>query len=167
VKHDQSEEREPAQQAVLSAVVTEHFVLQSAASATASEMGSRAALYSMALSSALIALGFAAQSREILIPFMATAVPVLVLLGAVTVVRLIDAAMEYNEFLEGIARIRAYYRTLSPEAAVLFASEFGHWPEKTATPSLRLGTAVYFATTTASMVAVMTSIVAGAGRRRS
>jgi hypothetical protein len=98
-----------------------------------------------------------------LIPFMATVAPILVLLGVVTVVRLIDAAMEYNELLEGIARIRAYYRTLSPEAASLFASEYGRWPEKTTTPTLRFGPAVAFVTTTASMVAVMTSIVAGAG----
>ena len=93
----------------------------------------------------------------------ATVVPAVFLLGLFTQVRLVDAAMEYNHFLTGMARIRRYYRTLTPEAADYFAAERGHWPETQVTPGLRLGTFIAFITTVASMVAVINSIAAGAG----
>jgi hypothetical protein len=50
--------------AFMSAPVTEHFSLQSISSATISESGSRAALYLSALSSGLVAIGFASSSRQ-------------------------------------------------------------------------------------------------------
>lgn len=151
------------QAAVMSALVTEHFVLQSAANAAISEMGSRASLYILALSSALVAMGFTAQSRDVFIPFVATVVPAIVLLGLFTIVRLVDAGQEYNIFLRRIACIRGYYRTLSPEAAELFAATGGEWPETEDIPTLQLGEFIAFITTMASMVAFINSIVAGAG----
>jgi hypothetical protein len=151
------------QQAFMSALVTEHSVLQAGANATVSEAGTRATLYMLSLSSSLVAMGFAAHTREIFVPFVATVVPAVFLLGLFTQVRLVDAAMEYNHFLTSIARIRRYYRTLTPEAADYFAAERGRWPETQVTPALRLGTFIAFITTIASMVAVINSIVAGAG----
>ena len=127
------------QDAFMSALVTEHFVLQTGANATVSEMGTRASLYVLALSSALVAMGFAAQSREVFVPFVATVLPAVFLLGLFTVVRLVDALLEYNYFLTGIARIRGYYRTLTLETADFFAPERDRWPETETEPSLRLG----------------------------
>jgi hypothetical protein len=151
------------QEAFMSALVTEHFVLQTGANATVSESGTRASLYILALSSALVAMGFAAQSRDVFVPFVATVLPAVFLLGLFTVVRRVDALLEYNDFLVGIARIRGYYRTLTPEAAQLFAPEHGRWPETRSEPSLRLGEFIAFITTVASMVAFVNSVVAGAG----
>ena len=51
--------------AFMTALVTEHFVLQSAASTTVSEAGVRASLYVFSLSSTLVALGFTAQSKVV------------------------------------------------------------------------------------------------------
>ena len=153
----------PQQEAFRAALGTEHSVLQAGANATISEAGTRATLYMLSLSSSLVAMGFAAQSREIFVPFVATVLPAVVLLGLFTQVRLVDAAMEYNHFLTGIARIRRYYRTLTPEAADYFAAERGRWPETQVTPALRLGSFIAFITTVASLVAVINSIVAGAG----
>src|SRR5829696_91587 len=51
--------------AFMSALVTEHFVLQTGADAATTEMGSRAALYLSVLGSALVVMGFAAQSRAV------------------------------------------------------------------------------------------------------
>jgi hypothetical protein len=150
-------------QAFLTALTTEHFVLQTAAAATVSEAGTRASLYILSLSSALVAMGFASQSPDVFLPFVATVLPALVLLGLFTVVRLVDAAMEYNECLNGIARIRGYYRTLTPEAEVYFSPQTGRWPETIATPTLRFGPSIAFITTIASLVAFINSIVAGAG----
>jgi len=52
----------PESPAFMSALVTEHFALQAVSSATISESGSRAALYLAALSSGLVAIGFASSA---------------------------------------------------------------------------------------------------------
>jgi hypothetical protein len=149
----------------MSALVTEHFVLQSAASNTVSEAGARASLYMIALSSSLVALGFASQSPRALVPFAAAVLPAVFLLGLFTVVRLVDTGVENLQFLSAIARVRSYYRTLGPQAPAFF----GPWSsvgddaaEALAMLAVRrrwwLGLF-----TMASMVAVVNSFVAGAG----
>jgi uncharacterized membrane protein len=148
---------------ILTALTTEHFVLQTANSGTISEAVGRSTLYVMALSSALVAMGFASRSREILVPFVATVLPALFVLGLLTTVRLIDTALESQQYLVAIARIRAHYRTLAPEAAQLFAPERGRWPEAGGSPALGLGTLVAFLGTSATTVAVINALVAGAG----
>ncbi len=105
------------QSAFISALTTEHFVLQTAVNATTNEAGTRASLYILSLSSSLIAMGFASRSPEIFVPFVAIVLPALFLLGVFTVVRLVDSNLESMQFLTDIARIRGYYRTLTPEAA--------------------------------------------------
>ncbi|TIL82131.1 MAG: hypothetical protein E5Y59_23465, partial [Mesorhizobium sp.] len=91
--------------ALLAALTTEHFVQQSAISATISEMASRTTIYIMSLSSALVATGFVAQSPEFLQPFLLAVLPSLFLLGSFTVLRLIDIAAENMQAHIGIARI--------------------------------------------------------------
>jgi hypothetical protein len=149
--------------ALLSALTTEHFVLQTAASATVSESAARASIYILALSSSLVATGFVVQSREAFGPFIASVLPAVFLLGLFTVIRLVDVTLEYQHCLRGIAHIRGYYRTLAPEAADYFAAERGRWPEERSTPSLQLGATIGFLTTTATMVAFINTFVAGAG----
>ena len=124
--------------ALLSALTTEHFVLQSATSTTYSEASARSTLYVMALSSSLVAMGFLSGSAEVLIPFALIVLPTVFLLGIFTVVRLVETGLESMHYLDGIARIRAYYRTLGPDAARHFAPEHGRWPE-VESPALRLG----------------------------
>ena len=75
---------------------------------------------------------------------MATVLPAVFVLGLFTVVRLVDALVEYNRFLAGIARVREQYRVLSPEAAAFFAAEHGRWPEEGGTPALGLGAFIAF-----------------------
>jgi hypothetical protein len=150
--------------AFISALTTEHFVLQAAASSTVADAAARSSLYIFALSSSLIAMGFVSQSPDVFPIFVAAVLPALFLLGVVTVVRLIDTALENNQYLAGIARIRAYYRTLTADAAEYFSAETGRWPEAATTePSLGLGTIMAFFSTTATMVAFIDSIVAAAG----
>jgi hypothetical protein len=151
------------QSAFLSALVTEHFVLQTAANATVSDAAARASLYVFSLSSSLVAMGFASRSREVFVPFIAIVLPALFVLGIFTIVRLVDSALENMGFLTGIARIRGYYRTLTPDAAEYFAAQRGRWPETSSEPSLRLGALVAFSTTSASMIAFINSVVAGTG----
>ena len=69
------------QSALMSALTTEHFVLQTATSSTISEASARSSLYVFSLSSSLVAMGFMAESREVFIPFVASVLPALFLLG--------------------------------------------------------------------------------------
>jgi hypothetical protein len=145
----------------MSALATEHFVLQTATSTSVSESASRASLYIMSLSSVLVAMGFVSQTPDAFVPFVATVLPGLFVLGVFTVLRLVDNATENLQFLAGIARIRGYYRTLTPEAATYFAAEGGRWPEPTTLAHRRGPLPLLF--TSASMIAFINSIVAGAG----
>ena len=151
------------QTAFMSALVTEHFVLQTAASATVSEAASRTSLYVFSLSSSLVAMGFVSRSPETFRLFAAAILPALFVLGLFTTVRLVDTGIQNQQFLRGIARIRGYYRTLTPEAAVYFSAESGRWPEGRSAPPLWSGALVAFLTTAASMIAFINSIVAGTG----
>jgi hypothetical protein len=151
------------QAAFMSALTTEHFVLQTAASATVTEAAARASLYVFSLSSSLVAMGFASRSTETFRPFAAAILPALFVLGLFTIVRLVDTGIENQQLLRAIARIRGYYRTLTPEAAEFFSAESGRWPEGHSAPPLWGGALVAFLTTAASMIAFINSIVAGAG----
>ena len=155
-------EQEPSS-AFISALTTEHYVLQSAISGNTSEVGTRASLYLFSLSSSLVALGFASRSPELFGPFVAIVLPALFILGLFTAVRLVDSNLEGILYLTSIARIRRYYRTLGPEAAEHFAPESGRWPENQSWPALHTGPFMGLITTTASMVAFLNSIVAGVG----
>jgi hypothetical protein len=149
--------------AFISALTTEHFVLQSALSGNTSEVGTRASLYLFSLSSSLVALGFASRSPELFTPFVVIVLPALFILGLFTAVRLVDSNLEGILYLNGIARIRQYYRTLTPEASEHFSPQSGRWPENESWPALRMGPSMGLITTTASMVAFLNSIVAGVG----
>jgi len=151
------------QAAFMSALTTEHFVLQTAASATVTEAGARTSLYVFSLSSSLVALGFVSQFKQTFHLFAAAVLPALFVLGVFTTVRLIDTGLENQQFLRGIARIRGYYRTLTPEAAVYFSAEGGRWPEGQLAPPLWYSASAALLTTAATMIAFINSIVAGTG----
>ena len=153
------------QAAFMSALVTEHFVLQSAASTTVSESAARASLYMFSLSSALVAMGFIADAPDAFKPFVATVLPGVFVLGWFTFVRLVDTTVENNRSLRAIARIRRYYRSLTPEASRYFAA----WDDTDDAASealAMLGTRPSWSTvwfTTASMVGAINSLVGGVG----
>lgn len=151
------------QAAFMSALVTDHFVLQTAASATVAEAASRTSLYVFSLSSSLVAMGFVSQFPETFRLFAAAILPALFVLGVFTTIRLVDTGIENQHFLRGIAHIRSYYRTLTPEAAAYFSAEGGRWPEAHAAPPLWSGALVAFLTTAATMIAFINTIVAGTG----
>lgn len=161
-----SESEEASRGAFMSALVTEHFVLQSAASTTVSEATGRASLYLSVLSSSLVAMGFAAQSAQAVVPFAATLLPVVLLLGVFTTVRLVDTGVQNVRYLAGIAHIRDYYRQLDPLAARYFTAwspaKDDETGEALASMAVKRG-ALAGLSTTASMVAAINSIVAGAG----
>ena len=152
------------QTAFMSALVTEHFVLQSVASTTVSEAGSRASLYVFSLSSSLVAMGFTAET-DAFSTLVAAVLPALFVLGWFTVVRLVDTSVGSYRVQEAIAHIRGFYRRLTPEAPYYFPVWQGT-DEEAAEALAMLGTQprrsiVLF--TTAGMVAAINSLVGGVG----
>ena len=150
------------QSAIISALTTEHFVLQTAASATVTEAAARSSLYVFALSSSLVAIGFTSQVEGVFFIFTVSVLTAVFLIGLVTIVRLVDTAVENLGYLTGIARIRRYYRTLTPDASVHFAEGTGRWPEEKNPPSQIHGRIGSLLGTTAAMIALVNSFVAGA-----
>ena len=146
------------QSAFLSALNTELFVLQAALGANVNEATARASIYIMALSSFLVAMGFASRG-ETFGQLVASVLPALFLLGLFTVVRLIDLNGSYLQHSARMARIRSYYRELTPEADTFFGLDLERRPEVT----LQLGWGIAFLTTSSSTVAFINNIVAGAG----
>jgi hypothetical protein len=145
-----------------SALVTEHFVLQSAASSTIAEGSSRASLYFVTLSSSLVALGFATgASSEVLAIFAFTALPTVVIVGWFTIVRLTDTNIENVMCLRSIAHIRGYYSTLDPEERDYFPSTGDVARDAQRMLGLRYTRSTLWFTM-ASMVGVVNAVVGGA-----
>jgi hypothetical protein len=119
-------EQQAREQAFISALTTEQFVLQAARSANVGEMTGRATIYMGAVSSALIAFGFLAQVVTHLDPFVAAVLPAVFLLGEFTFAALLRNTLENLVLLGQMQRIRGYYRTLVPEADQFF----GHAAEE-------------------------------------
>jgi hypothetical protein len=149
-------------QAFMSALVTEHFVLQSGRSTTVSEAVGRAAVYLTCVSSSLVAFGFFAAATHRLAPVVATVLPALTILGIFTFVRLVETSVENVVFLRRIEVIRRYYATLDPAAGMFFPSPGDTAAAALASTGMRSGIAEMFFTS-ASMIAAVTSILVGTG----
>src|SRR5579862_5197470 len=117
---------------LMSALVTQHFVLQGTSSSTISESGSRVSVYLSALSSGLVAIGFASGSRRALESLAFTVLPTVFMLGWFTIVRLIDTSVANAVAQRRMDRIAAYYATLYPSGALYFEADdrgvrYGRW----------------------------------------
>jgi hypothetical protein len=154
----------PDRQELLTALTTEHFTLQGARSQTASESASRASLYILSVSSALVALGFigqASQTGSTFDVFALTVLPTLYVLGVFTFVRVVECGAEDFRYGVAINRIRNYYKQIAGDQAKLFLLS-GHDDgrgvfENAAVPHERRKQFFTFAT----VVAVINSVVGG------
>lgn len=150
-------DQQAREQALQTALATEHFVLQAAASATINEGNGRSTMYLLSLSSGLVALGFAGQYGDTLM-FAAVVLPTVFGLGLFTIVRLVDVSIENVIGQRRIGLIRAYYATLLPAAAALFSDEV------TAGGRRGVSTGRFLLLfTMASMIGVVNSVVGGSG----
>ena len=146
-----ADEKPPAE--FISALGTEYFVLQSTASSTISESGSRVSIYLSALASGLVALGFSSSSPRAFASLAFTVLPTVFVLGWFTIVRLTDTSVANIISLRRMERIRAYYATLAPVAPPYFGADevtsvrYGRWS---------------FLFTMASMVIMVNCVLGGA-----
>jgi hypothetical protein len=97
------------EQALLAALTTEHYALQASRAGTIEEATGRATIFLSVLSAALIGLGFVATNDRLVRPYLAAVLPTLVILGALTFLRLVETTVENSLDLRRIQRIRAYY----------------------------------------------------------
>jgi hypothetical protein len=159
------------QQQLLLALTTEHFTLQTARAATIADSNGRSALYLATVSSAVVALAFIGQlahTGPAFLLFALALLPALVLLGTLTYLRLVQTAVEDLFYARAINRIRRRYVDLDPEAARWFLLCGFDDP---AGVLVSMGLAVpgaahsrwHLLSHAASMVAVVTSIIAGVG----
>ncbi|KQP01896.1 hypothetical protein [Leifsonia sp. Leaf264] len=109
--------------ALLGALGSEQFLLQSIASSTISEAGTRCMVYLSTLSGGLVAIGFTSSSEGLLGPLAFTVLPTIWVLGWFTVVRLVDTTIENITVARRMERIRAHYATLGPYASTFFTEE--------------------------------------------
>ena len=152
------------EQFFISALVTEHFVLQSARGAMVGEMVGRGSIYLGSVSAALIAFGFTAQSGVPLAPIVTAVLPALFILGELTFIALLRDSLQNIQFLRRIQKIRGHYRTLLPEAEEFFdpPEQDAELAAEMATVGLQAGPAAMLFTG-ASTIAVVNSILGGAG----
>jgi hypothetical protein len=111
------------QQALLTALTTEHFTLQGARSQTVGESAARSSLYMFSVSSTLIALGFVSQvsaGGDVFQMFTLTVLPTLFFLGLFTFARLVQSSIEDIRYGRAINRIRHYYLELAGESGRYF-----------------------------------------------
>ncbi|RFA15547.1 hypothetical protein B7R22_06905 [Subtercola boreus] len=147
--------------AFYNALLTEHFVLESARGITVSESSSRASLYLMTLSSALVAFGFLA-STPFAFGYLAVLIPIVFILGVFTYIRLVQTSLEDVAALSSIQRIRQYYATLLPGAETFFPIPPGAVPNEMLDIGQRgYRRGVFF--TVSSSIGIVNSLLAGAG----
>lgn len=148
--------------AFFNALLTEEFILQSARSSTVAESGTRASIYLTTLSSALVAFGFLANTPYATV-FLAAILPVVVILGVFTYIRLVHTSLEDVAALAALQQIRRYYRTLVPGAERYFPMPTGpHAPNEMLDIGNRASwRGVFF--TLSSAIGAVNSIVAGIG----
>jgi hypothetical protein len=111
--------------AAVTFVTTEHFTLQGARSATISGGIGRATIFLGSVSAGLVALGLIATATRLGTAFYAfglIVLPTLSFVGFATFNRVLMYAIEELEYIERIARIRAYYFDHAPELAHYLAS---------------------------------------------
>jgi hypothetical protein len=141
----------------MSALGTEYFVLQSTASSTISESGSRVSIYLSSLASALVALGFSSSTPRAFASLAFTVLPTVFVLGWFTIVRLIDTSVANVVSLRRMELIRQYYAALAP----LAPPYFGVGDNLAAHHSVRYGR-WSFLFTMASMVIMVNCVLGGA-----
>lgn len=118
------EQDQPPPFALLSALTTEHFTLQSARSSMISESLGRTTIYLGTLSATLVALALIVQgdaTENDFRLFALTLLPALICLGTVTFIRVLENSIEETIYVMAINRIRHYYLEHAGENARYFA----------------------------------------------
>jgi hypothetical protein len=102
------------------ALGSEYFGLQGLRSSSIAEAGTRASLYFTTLTGTVLALGFLAGNTDAVRWVAYASLPIVVLLGLLSFLRLVEISIEDVQALQAINKIRAHYGGLVPEAIEYF-----------------------------------------------
>jgi hypothetical protein len=155
------------QQHIVQIVTTEHFTLQTGRGITVAEANGRVGVYLSTVSTTLVALAFIGQMSHLGPAFYLFGLILFAsvfFLGLFTFARVLQSGLEDAIYLRGINRIRHYYLEMLPEMAPYFILST-HDDERGGMRDFgirRLHPRVQGFLTTAGLVAVIDSIVAGA-----
>jgi hypothetical protein len=157
-----SDERPDARSAFETGLATEYFALSGLRASSIAEAGTRATLFFTTLTGTVLALGFLAGATDAVVPVAYAALPIVILLGVLSFLRLVEISVEDVGALRSINRIRAYYGGLVPEGAEYFPAP---GTRQAVTDLVDVGARQApwrAALTTAATVGVMDALVAGA-----
>jgi hypothetical protein len=157
-----SEERSEARGAFETGLATEYFALSGLRSSSIAEAGTRATMFFTTLTGTVLALGFLAGSTDAVVPVAYAALPIVIVLGVLSFLRLVELSVEDVAALRSINRIRSYYGGLVPEGAEYFPPPAG---QQAITDLVTTGARQApwrAALTIAATVGVMDALVAGA-----
>lgn len=147
--------------AAVAFATTEHFTLQGARASTIAESTGRATMFLGALSGGLVALGLIATASRVGTAFYAfglVLLPTLAFTGLMTFERVLQSGIEDIVYARRIALLRDYYFDEAPELIPYLLSV----PEQHRLEVLGLSGGRWQAyRTVASMVAVITAVLAG------
>lgn len=148
-------------------LVTEHFTLQGARSATISDANGRTSFFLGTLSGVTVALAFIAQISgmgDVFFVFAMVLLPTLLFIGLASFERLLQLGIENIRCVVAINRIRHYYLEVAPELRAHFTLSPNDDTQGVLTSlgSLRGNVRRWdIFVTNAGMVAVVNAIIAG------
>jgi hypothetical protein len=145
-------------------LTTEHYNLQTGRSMTVADANGRCTLFIGAVSGALIAIAFTGQVSRMgtaFFVFSLILLPSLFLMGLITFERVLQSAIEDLTYARGIMRIRYLYLEQAPQLRPYFILSADDGRRR---PELKVGIhpswwQIFL--TTAGMIAVITSVLAG------
>jgi hypothetical protein len=154
--------------ALMSALTTEHYTLQSARTSTIAEANGRSMLFLSSVSGATVALALVAQLDRMgntFLTFALTVLPALLALGLTSYSRLADLAVHDAYYARAIGRIRAFYLTIEPSAQQYWlvpAGDDGHAVmRQSGQPHSRWHHLGHTATAVAAVLSVITGAFVG------
>ena len=115
-----TDERPDGRNAFEAGLANEYFALSGLRSSSIAEAGTRATLFFTTLTGTVLALGFLAGTTSAVVPVAYAALPIVILLGLLSFLRLVDISVEDVGALRAINRIRTYYAGLVPEGTEYF-----------------------------------------------
>ncbi|KAA1426658.1 hypothetical protein [Nocardioides antri] len=150
--------------ALLSALTTEHYTLQSARSSTVLEANGRSQLFLAALTGAVVALALVAELEGLgrtFTVFALSLLPAVLALGLTTYVRLADLTVQDALYARAIGRIRAFYFTIEPAAVSYWLLPAGDDPHAVMRQAGQQHSRWHHMSHAATAVAALTSVVTG------
>jgi hypothetical protein len=146
-------------------LTTEHFTLQGARGGTIAEANGRLGHYLSAVGSGIVALAFVANVAElqtVFLVFSAVIFPILIVLGVVTLIRIVQIGISDAFLAQAINRIRHYYVDVVPEAKPYFSFPHHDHPEAIQVSMRPFHSPLQGMASTPGPVILVNSVLAGA-----